>query len=77
VGLDPEEEIGQRHRQHDRARNMKAGNIAAAVAFGAMTLLLPASSASASGPTILPTPLAACPRPEERDPRLTPYCSTV
>src|SRR5438874_4896534 len=23
------------------------------------------------------TPLAACPSPEEREPRLTPYCSTV
>src|SRR5580658_654035 len=58
-------------------RNTKAGKTAAAVALGAMTLSLPASSAKASGPRILPTPLAACPSPDEREPRLTPYCSTV
>ena len=40
-------------------RNRKAGKIASAVAFGAMMLSLPASSARASGPTILPTPFAA------------------
>src|SRR5271155_2469391 len=42
-----------------------------------MTLSPPASRARARGPRILPTPFAACPRPEEREPRRAPYCSTV
>jgi len=64
--LDPEEDIGERHAQHGDGEEHEGGNTASAVACGAMTLLLPAIRAKARGPTILPTPFAACPRPEAR-----------
>ena len=45
---------------------------ASEVACGETTLLLPAIKARLKGPTILPTPFAACPSPDARAPRRTP-----
>jgi hypothetical protein len=70
--LDPEEQKGQPDQRHTCRQEQKPPVNAPSVACGEMMLLVPAITAIESGPSILPTPFAVWPRPEDRAPSRTP-----